>query len=239
MRKSLLTTGNPKTMKGTARGYFTAVLHLAPANAAGLGTVCPNATPGCIAACLNTAGRGGIGLTTVGTNAVQEARLARTMFYKTDRNGFESALLAGVRKHIARARKLGLTPAIRLNGTSDLPQLANRAAGAFPGIQFYDYTKLRTWRMAAQPKNMHRTFSRSEVNADAVAEAFSRHINVAVVFRTKKGAPLPRTWAGRKVIDGDLHDLRFLDPKGGVVVGLRAKGRAKKDTTGFVVEVTA
>jgi hypothetical protein len=35
------------------------------------------------------------------------------------------------------------------------------------------------------------------------------------------------------VINGDETDLRFLDAKG-VIVGLRAKGKARKDTTGFV-----
>jgi hypothetical protein len=59
--------------------------------------------------------------------------------------------------------------------------------------------------------------------------------NVAVVFRVKKGQPLPKMWNGYEVIDGDIDDLRFLDKKN-VIVGLRAKGPAMKDTSGFVVE---
>jgi hypothetical protein len=54
-------------------------------------------------------------------------------------------------------------------------------------------------------------------------------MNVAVVFDT-----LPTTYLGRPVVNGDDTDLRFLDPQG-VVVGLKAKGRAKKDTSGFTV----
>lgn len=234
--KSLLTTSNPKTLKGEAAGYYTALLHLAPADTAGVGNVCPAATAGCKAACLNTAGRGGIFKAGATTNPVQEARKRRTMLYQRSREWFEATLAHDIGRHIAQAKRLGLKPAIRINGTSDLPVLANRMATRFPDVPFYDYTKLRTWRMATQPANMHRTFSRSETNRDAVSEAFSRHVNVAIVFSTKRGAPLPRMWAGRKVIDGDMHDLRFLDPKGGVIVGLRAKGRARTDTTGFVVQ---
>jgi hypothetical protein len=59
--------------------------------------------------------------------------------------------------------------------------------------------------------------------------ALSNGMNVAAVFHK-----VPETYLGRTVINGDETDLRFLDPKG-VIVGLKAKGKAKKDTTGFVV----
>jgi hypothetical protein len=58
-------------------------------------------------------------------------------------------------------------------------------------------------------------------------------MNVAVVFGVPKSKPLPVAYLNREVFNGDDSDLRFLDPKG-VVVGLYAKGKAKKDTTGFV-----
>jgi hypothetical protein len=45
---------------------------------------------------------------------------------------------------------------------------------------------------------------------------------------------LPSTWLGFPVIDGDRHDARFLDPAG-VIVGLRAKGLARVDTSGFTI----
>ena len=113
----------------------------------------------------------------------------------------------------------------------------------FPDVQFYDYTKniKRIPRNSGYsdtiglyrkfPTNYHLTFSYSENTTDDKIKALiSRETNVAVVFRNK----LPKTWKGFEVINGDLHDLRFLD-KRGVIVGISAKGKAKKDTTGFVV----
>lgn len=241
MRPSLLTYGNPKTAKGEARGWLTTVLHLSPANSAGLGTVCASATPGCIATCLNTAGRGGIGLTTHGTNTVQEARKRRTAFYKLDPEAFAQALIDDIRKAKRKAERAGLRLAVRVNGTSDLPNLAQRMALAFPDVQFYDYTKhMRPY--TRETHNYHLTFSRSECNGDRVEDALLHGMNVAVVFSTARGRRLP-VYAyiyGQRydVIDGDAHDLRFLDPRKGlgVIVGLRAKGRARKDTSGFVVK---
>ena len=81
------------------------------------------------------------------------------------------------------------------------------------------------------PSNYSLTFSRSETNETQCLEVLKRGGNVAVVFRSKA---LPTHWNGFKVINGDENDLRFLDPKG-VVVGLTAKGKAKTDTSGFVV----
>jgi len=232
---SLLTVGNPKTAKGEARGYLTAVLHLAPANVAGLGTVCAKATAGCMATCLNTAGRGGIFARGATTNAIQEARKRRTAFYRLARVAFEDKLARDIERHVARARKLGLTPVVRINGTSDLPGLAHAMARRFPTVQFYDYTKLpRAWERDGA--NYHVTFSRSESNAADVNAALRHGLSVAVVFSTRRGQRLPSAWRGRTVIDGDKHDLRFLDPRG-VVVGLRAKGRARRDASGFVVQV--
>jgi hypothetical protein len=51
------------------------------------------------------------------------------------------------------------------------------------------------------------------------------------VFRGEK----PKTFLGLKVIDGDTHDMRFLD-EDNVVVGLKAKGKAKTDYSGFVID---
>jgi hypothetical protein len=238
MRKSLLTYGKPKTAKGEAKGWLTAVLHLSPANEAGLGTVCARATAGCMATCLNTAGRGGIFVKGATTNAIQEARKRRTAFYKLDRTGFEEALAADIVAAKRKAARMGVKLAVRVNGTSDLRGLAIRMAERFPEVQFYDYTKLAMPQPERLPVNYDLTFSRSESNELEMAFALSQHINVAVVFSTARGKALPRYayYAGRRydVIDGDESDLRFLDPKG-VIVGLRAKGRARKDTSGFVV----
>ena len=94
----------------------------------------------------------------------------------------------------------------------------------FPQVQFYDYTKIPNRRNV--PSNYHLTFSRSETNHQDVILSQN---NVAVVFDV-----LPATYLGRTVIDGTETDLRFLDPQN-VVVGLKANGKAKQDTSGFTV----
>jgi len=229
----LFTLGNPKTAKGEAAGYLTAVLHLAPARSSGAGNVCAKASPGCIAVCLNTAGRGGIFAKGATTNTIQEARKRKTRAYFANPQAFEQELCEEIAALERKAARMELILAIRINGTSDLPGLAVRIAQRFPHIQFYDYSKFPVWRMA-RPANLHHTFSRSESNHAAVEEALLRGVNIAVVFSTRKGQELPATYLGRSVIDGDKHDLRFLD-KQRVIVGLRAKGRARKDRSGFVV----
>lgn len=230
MNHHLFTVANPKTQKGESMGYLTAILHLAPANSAGLGTVCAKSTPQCRDLCLYYAGRGAFA-------AVQAARIRRTQQYKDDPSGFAAKLIEEVdywRKHAARK---GMRLAVRINGTSDLPKLAWTVRQGFPdhtSPTFYDYTKItRAWR---EVDTVHYTFSHSEKNLSDCMDALQERINVAVVFSTKKGQPLPDRWFGKVVIDGDEHDLRFLDPRG-VVVGLRAKGRARKHIGGFVVQV--
>lgn len=231
----LFTIGNPKTAKGEARGYLTAVLHLAPADVAGVGDMCPRSTAGCRAMCLNTAGRGGIFKAGATTNPVQEARKRRTREYMADPEAFVNALEVDVLKLLDMARRMRLTLAVRVNGTSDQPRLARRLAERFPAVQFYDYTKLPAPWLRRMP-NYHVTFSLSERNANDARAALANGVNVAVVFNVARSKALPTVWNGRPVVDGDKTDLRFLDPTG-VVVGLRAKGRARRDTSGFVVRV--
>jgi hypothetical protein len=242
--KALLTTGNPKTAKGEGAGYLTAIMHLAPASLSGR-NVCPHATQGCITACLNTAGRGGIGLDSQGLNMIQAARIRRTRFWQADRPAFMAALVAEVARHEKRAQKHGLAPAVRLNGTSDLPwerfpvvyggRTYPHIMAAFPGIVFYDYTKWppRLRPLVAGIPNYSLTFSLAESNDAKALEALHAGVNVAAVFDTRKSGDLPTTFMGAPVIDGDATDLRFTDPTG-VIVGLRAKGRAKHDRSGFV-----
>jgi hypothetical protein len=234
---------NPKTKKGRARGYSTAIMHLAPADLSGL-NVCQFATPGCRAACLNTAGHGGIIKKGQTTNEVQLARIARTNLFYRDRFTFNNVLIKAIETHVRRARAKGLIPVIRLNGTSDLPWERLRlndgrtVLETFPDIQFYDYTKnpkrAAKWAAGDMPANYHLTFSRAESNHDDVNAVLTAGGNVAVVFQKE----LPDIFAGRRVINGDADDLRFLDPKG-VIVGLKAKGRGKRDESGFVVRLAA
>ena len=95
--------------------------------------------------------------------------------------------------------------------------------------------KIRAGLNASCPQITDLTFSRSETNeTDAIKILESGH-NVAVVF----AGNMPEAWNGYRVINGDEHDLRHLDPKG-VVVGLTPKGnKAKRDTSGFVVRQAA
>lgn len=225
----LFTTGNPKLMKGEKKGYLSFVLHLAPADVSGYET-CPKRTAGCTSACLNTAGRGGIFKKGETTNVIQQARIRKTKMFFENREQFLADLEADIRLGIKQAEKQGLIPAFRLNGTSDIAWEKYGIIEKFPNVQFYDYTKMRN-RKVAHLKNYHLTFSKADGNDMDVRLAASAGMNVAAVFDK-----LPETYIGRPVINGDDTDLRFLDPKG-VIVGLKAKGKAKKDTTGFVVKV--
>jgi hypothetical protein len=242
----LLTKGNPKTLKGEKKGYLTFILHLAPAKLSGFQT-CPMATEGCRVACLNTAGRGGLsrglGRLTVeeiaaGTrsNTIQAARIRKTRQFFEARELFMVTLREDIERAIRYATKRDLVPAFRLNGTSDIRWEAVRVAAwggrtvfdVFPGVQFYDYTKIPN--RFHVPANYALTFSLADGNDLQAHAAIARGLNVAVVFRNKS---LPAEFMGLPVFNGDESDLRFLDPKG-VVVGLYAKGNAKRDTTGFV-----
>lgn len=230
---------NPKLKKGRALGFSSLILHLAPASLSGR-NVCPWASAGCRAACLNTAGHGGIVKRGETTNAVQLARIARTEWFFKNRASFMMQLAHEITAHVRRARHNGLTPVVRLNGTSDIPwERITMPDGrtifeTFSDVQFYDYTKsiARVYAFAYgnMPANYHLTFSRSESNEHDVVESLGVGVNVAVVF--SKAFPL--YYHGAPVIAGDQDDLRFLD-RPGSVVGLKAKGRAKRDTSGFVV----
>lgn len=235
MKMNLLTLGNPKVEKGQAAGYLTAILHLAPSRLSGY-NVCPKASAGCAAACLNTAGRGGMFRKGETTNVIQQARIRRTKALFENRELFLELLVADVEKLVKQAAKLNLIPAVRLNGTSDLrwevlPVVRNGVTfdnmmAAFPTLQFYDYTKLTNRRDL--PANYHLTYSLSEDNADADVHGMIGRMNVAIVFQS-----VPTEFLGYPVVNGDETDLRFLDAAG-VIVGLKAKGRAKRDVSGFV-----
>ena len=232
----LLTVGNPKVMKGMTQGYMTYILHLAPSDLSGYGNTCPKATAGCKAACLNTAGRGGM-FKPGGTNTIQQARKRKTILFFTDRRQFMIDLFADIRAAIKQSEKKGMIPVFRLNGTSDLAwekyTLNEQTVfEAFPNVQFYDYTKI-LGRKVSGIKNYHLTFSAADGNDADVEKAIAAGMNVATVFGLKKTQPMPEAYLGRAVFNGDDSDLRFLDPKG-VIVGLYMKGKAKKDTSGFV-----
>lgn len=226
-QKLLTIGGNTKIKLSDAAGeYLTAILHLSPANLSGFET-CPKRSAGCSAACLNTSGRGRF-------DNIQEARIKKTRFLFSSQPEFLDQLRKELKAFSRKCSRLGVKPAVRLNGTSDLLWERLWLMQDFPEIQFYDYTAIAarfrdSWKL---PKNYHLTFSRKESNQADVQRVIAAGGNVAVVFRKT----LPETYLGRPVFDGTKTDLRFTDPSG-VVVGLLAKGKAKKDMSGFVVDV--
>jgi len=258
MSYKLLSFNNPKVLKGEKiSNYLTAIMHLSPINT----KICPyQDVAGCKEACLNTAGRGGIIKKGETTNVIQEARKRKTNLYLEDRNTFMSYLITDITKFVRYCSNKGKLPCIRLNGTSDI-QWENIYVGnmeqysldttdiklfnkkeydldcqnifeLFPDVQFYDYTKIPT-RKVEQHKNYHLTWSYSEANMK-YANLFDKiAYNIAVVFN----GDMPIHFKGREVVNGDESDLRFLD-KSNVIVGLKAKGKARKDTSGFVIQTT-
>lgn len=232
----LSVNADAKTIKGNKRGYLTGVLYLAPYDLSGR-QVCPKASAGCAAACLNTAGRG------VYTN-VQESRIAKTQRFFNDRKGFIATLVKDIEALIRKSAREKMIPVVRLNGTSDMPweKFACVRDGvkydslieAFSEVQFYDYTKILNRHKALTLPNYHLTFSLSEDNDKAAAKALAQGYNVAVVMNVGRSEEKPAVWGGHPVVNGDETDLRFLDPKGGHIVALFPKGKARKDDIGFV-----
>lgn len=234
--KLLSVNRDAKTKKGNQFGVLTGILYLAPANVSGY-QVCPKASEGCKAACLYTAGHGVYA-------KVQNGRIKRTLRFFRERDAFMADLVEDIGRVVSAAKRNGMMPAIRLNGTSDIAwekfkvsrdgvEYAN-VFEAFPTVQFYDYTKILGRKSALKYKNYHLTFSLSESNEKDAVKALGAGFNVAVVMNLGKKDAKPTMFAGYPVIDGDVSDIRFNDKRGGHIVALTAKGRARHDTSGFV-----
>ena len=213
---------NAKTVKGQKKGYMTAVLYLAPTDISGY-QVCPNASPGCAMACLNTTGRGRF-------DNVQNARIRKTKYFFKNRAMFLDQLDKEIISFKKKAIRKGLIPVIRLNGTSDLAWEVYGVFQKHSDIQFYDYTKnyarMIKFLDRKMPKNYHLTFSRSEINQDQCNEVLRLGGLVAMVFRKEL---LEYMIKYDKVYSGESHDLTFLWGPG--ILGVKAKGKAKKDKT--------
>ena len=229
---------NAKTIKGEKYGIKTAILYLMPAMGSGV-QLCANAKiAGCEKPCLFTAGRGAM-------SNVMLSRLRKTLYFNQYRDQFMLQLQNELIRERAKAKRRGYKLIVRLNGTSDI-RWENVNIGyayanimqALPDIQFYDYTKLANRKHI--PANYDLTFSYSGVEAyqPFVAKAVANGERIAVVFRDRAivNAMLANgdTFLGLPVVDGDDTDIRHLDPKG-AVVALYAKGKARRDQSGFVV----
>jgi hypothetical protein len=227
---NLLSKGstNAKTSKNE---LTTFILYLAPSNTVPEFNLCPFASAGCIASCLNTAGRGAF-------SNVQLARINKTKIWGYNREQFYIQLAGELLKIHDKAVKYKEKIAIRLNGTSDIDHLnllerytgINFLDNFYSDLLFYDYTKNINHVKRYAGSNYKLTFSRSESNEKDCAIALNLGTNVAAVFQKS----LPEQFNGYKVINGDTTDLRYFDPSG-VIIGLIAKGKAKKDCSGFVI----
>jgi hypothetical protein len=227
---------NPKTVKGRKLGIATAIQYLSPATISGK-NLCPYASAGCISACLNTAGRGIF-------ETIQTARLNRSRLFIDSPAEYFAKLVKELAEFERQTVREGLRGAVRLNGTSDVmwERIAAIRDGvkypnimtAFPELVFYDYTKIPIQYRGNLPVNYSLTFSLSESNTSHAVDALARGVNVAVVFANAE--KIPAVYMGVPVIIGDDSDARFLDDtrRGGYVVALYAKGRARKDISGFV-----
>lgn len=235
---SLLTTRNAKTIKGEKLGYTTYILYLAPHKQNSKGkNMCPMASAGCVAACLYSAGRGSM-------SNVQKGRTNKTEFFLTDKEAFVKALYIEIAQLELKHRLEGTDFAVRLNGTSDIIWEAIKVKDEknmfelFPTVSFYDYTKISNRFKKALPDNYRLIFSRSETNEETALSLLRQGVNVAMVFNE-----LPKQYKGFEVIDGDINDLRQLDPYG-VIVGLKYKKLTGKGVdnkaafnSGFAIQV--
>jgi hypothetical protein len=227
----LLTVQNAKTIKGEKKGYLTGILYLAP-HTLGIPefNICPCSTVACRAACLFTAGRGRF-------DNVKQARLGKKNWLYNDRQGFIEQLAKDISALARAAERKGMSPCVRLNGTSDLPWHSKKYGALmtkFPDVQFYDYTKnWKTMQQAGDIPNYHLTFSYTGRNKNKSMKVLEGGDNIAAVFRDEH---FPKELWGYDVIPGDETDLRFLDPAP-CIVGLKAKGAAKRINSSFVLDL--
>jgi hypothetical protein len=244
MKNRIFSIDSAKAIKSQSYGFLDAIQYLAPASTSGW-NLCPHSTEACRAACLGWfSGQAAMVANDSDINSVRKSRIDKAIRFMKDRRNYMQDVVKSVQLIINKANKQGFVPAIRLNGSSDIAWegVAVERDGvpyknimlAFPNVQFYDYTKNASRLYRQLPANYHLTLSYTGENVEACKLALSNGHNVAVCFDM-----LPSHWHGFNVIDGDLHDLRFLDAKG-VIVGLLPKGRkAKSDKSGFVVRIAA
>lgn len=222
---------NHKLAKSNGTRYFPIGLFLSPFtyNSSGV-NICPFASSYCAEDCLNTSGFAGF------YPKILEARRRKTDRLLADRQKFYTDLIIEIQRLKEKAERMKKTLVVRLNGTSDI-DFPSRIFDAFPKTQFWDYTKnphrMSKYLCGNLPSNYHLTFSYSGVNLVECMNVLKAGGNVATVFSSGE---FPALWRGYKVVSGENSDLRFLD-KRNVVVGLKAKGKAKKHVSPFVIQI--
>lgn len=209
-----------KTELGERLAIFTAVVYMAPHNEAfprgSRKTMCPGAGK-CALACL------GFNSGLLVTSTAARSRLWKTALFRGARALYRELISLEIAAHERKALAMGKTPAIRVDGCSDTGYGATLAPD-FPATRFYDYTKIEARLSRPRPDNYHLTYSVSEKSPDVLPD----NVNWAVVFDIRRGDPMPATYRGRPVINGDAHDARFLDAPG-VAVGLAFKAASDRD----------
>ena len=223
MQQLLSISNDAKTVKGEKYGYRTHVLYLAPGDLSG-NEVCFWRSEECFKACLYLSGRGYM-------KTVQASRIAKTKRYFADKKQFINDLCEEIHKTSLSANKAGYIPVYRLDGTSDL-FLAKHFMDLYDDAVFYDYTKVyNRFSKIVDLKNYDLTYSYSGRNKSDCLKVLASGKNVAVPFKNC----LPKRLWNYQVVDGDIHDLRFLDPKG-VIVGLLPKGTVNLQTSKFFID---
>lgn len=231
---TLFNFDNAKTKKGNHLGYSTAILYLAPSDMSGVVNVCQNATKECRELCLVYAGLAGI------FPKINESRIKKTQWMHEFPEAFWGKVSREIQNHEnlcyrnTKRLKRKLKPCVRINGTSDIyNEHMQKIMHRYPDVQFYDYTKSVTrcieWTLGKMPMNYHLTFSYGGGDTHNALWCLNNGVNVAVVFDTKRGKELPPHLWGFDIIDGDTHDLRFLNKNQGNlgrIIGLRGKGKA-------------
>jgi len=241
MQNRIFSVDSAKAVKAQSFGYLNGIHYMAPHRTAGAGNLCPHASAGCIALCLGLySGQAAMVKddSDLEGNSVRKSRADKARRFMRERQAYLRDVVRSIELLVHRANQMDLKLCVRMNGSTDIAWESVRYNGlsvydTFPDVDFVDYTKNPRRFDKALPANLHLTFSRSETNELECVALLDRGVNVAVVFES-----VPKRWHGFRVIDGDKHDLRQLDPRGrqGTVIGLLPKGlKAKRDTSGFVV----
>lgn len=198
-------------------------LYLAPAKISGY-EVCPMRSEECTNLCVHESGRNRMD---IHENTINKARIKKTKMFFEERDFFIDWMIEEIKIAKVKAEKMGYHFSVRLNNTSDLsPEsffttVDNKKVNVlqmFPDVQFYDYTKVpKRFELTKKYTNYDLTFSFSGNNLQDCITMLNNNIRVAVVF-----SKVPNKFWGRKVIDGDLYDMRYRDDKG-IIIGLKYK----------------